>query len=116
MLSKSKPKSVGGSCRWCHAGPFRRTVHLLQRMDRGDGFDDIRNHLAAEFPHQAAEFHSAEIRSVEFVLQYCGKEIDEFGVRLPAWKAWQMTKCSSMALARLALMQDSDNLRERAEG
>ena len=108
MLSRSKPRTASGSCRWCHMSPFRRTIHLLQRMDRGDGFDQIRSHLANEFTHQPVEFHQAEIKSIEFVLQYYGREIDETGVRLPAWKAWQLNKCSSMALARLSLMQERD--------
>lgn len=108
MLSKSKAHVAGaGSCIWCHKGPFLRTVHLLQRLDGGNGYDEIRRHLAVEFPHQAAEFHSAEIRSVEFVRQYYGREIDEEGRPLPAWVAWQLNKCSSMAIARLWKMADA---------
>lgn len=107
-------KKLGGSCRWCHAGAFRRTVHMLQRMDRGAGFDQIRSHLANEFSHQSIEFHQAEIKSIEFVLQYYGREIDETGVKLPAWKAWQLNKCSSMTIERLALM-DRDDAMEAAQ-
>lgn len=94
MAIKIKPKEtngkVGGNCRWCHETPFRRTVHLLDKLERCEGFDDIRRHLLTEFPHQAAEFHNAEIRSCESVRH-----------NYKSWVEWQKNKTTSLVIARL---------------
>lgn len=87
---------VGGDCRWCHETPFRRTVHLLDMIDRGSDVQDLRNHLRTEFAHQEEPFHQAEIRSVEFVMNNYLAEPNR-----PKWVQWQKNKTSPLVLAKL---------------
>ena len=103
-LSKSEvsPDSkVGGNCQWCHQTPFRRTVHLLDMLDRGEHIEDVRRHLKTEFPHQAAEWHGAELRSVAFVLDNYGNSKDERNYREIPWVAWQKNKTTPRKIAEL---------------
>lgn len=101
LKDDSQDLKSAGDCQWCHHSPFRRTVHLLDMLDRGSGFDDLRRHLRAEFGYQAAEFHNAEIRSVEVVLAYYRGQKDERNYRVLPWVAWQQNKASSAKIAEI---------------
>lgn len=96
MTKNATVASKGGNCRWCHETPFRRTVHLLDMLDRGSDVDDLRRHLRAEFGHQDEPFHQAEIRSVEFVLNNYRAEPQR-----PKWVNWQAGKATPLTLAKL---------------
>ena len=100
MLSKNETKA-GGTCGWCHHSPFRRTIHLLDMLDRGEGFEDVRRHLKTEFPHQAVEFHQAEVRSVETVRSHYSGMKDERNYREIPWVAWQKGKTTPRKIAEL---------------
>ena len=99
--TEKAPERIGGTCAWCHHSPFRRTVHLLDMLDRGEGFEDVRRHLKTEFPHQAVEFHQAEVRSVETVRSLYGGQKDERNYRILPWVAWQQNKTSPAKIAEI---------------
>lgn len=85
-------------CQWCHYSPFRRTVHLLDMLEKDRG-TDLRAHLRQEFAHQgdANGFVDAELRSVDFVKQYHSGN----------WRDWQANKMNSMGIARISDWLDS---------
>lgn len=80
-------------CKWCHYSPFRRTVHLLDMLERNPSAD-LRKHLYDEFRDtqtDASGFFDAELRSVDFVTH-----------NYKHWREWQEGKTSSITIARIA--------------
>lgn len=97
----SDNSKTGGNCKWCHHSPFRRTVHLLDMLDQGDGWDKLHQHLKTEFGHRTAEFRQAEITTIEFVRHHYGKAKDERNYHVLPWVAWQEHKTSPAKIFEL---------------